>query len=41
MKAGTVHFLAHRLGEIALSANGRGIAFDLSFDEDLAAGPSY
>ena len=33
---GMVHFLAHRLGEMAMSANGRGIAFDLSFDEDFA-----
>jgi len=33
---GTVHFLAHRLGELAMAANGRGIAFDLSFDEDFA-----
>jgi hypothetical protein len=39
VKAGTVHFLAHRLGEIAISVNGRGIAFDLSFDDDLAAAP--
>lgn len=36
MKAGTVHFLAHRLGEIAMSADGRAVVFDLSFDEDLA-----
>ena len=31
-----VHFLAHRLGEIIFSANGKAIPFDLSFDEDFA-----
>jgi hypothetical protein len=31
-----VHFLAHRLGEIVFSANGKAIAFDLSFEEDFA-----
>ena len=31
-----VHFLAHRLGEIVFSANGKSIPFDLSFEEDFA-----
>jgi hypothetical protein len=31
-----VHFLAHRLGEMVFSVNGKAIPFDLSFDEDFA-----
>jgi hypothetical protein len=27
-------FLAHRLGELVFSANGKAIPFDISFDED-------
>ena len=31
---GTVYFLAHRLGELAFSANAKAVTFDISFDED-------
>ena len=34
---GNVYFLAHRLGEIVFSINGKSVPFDLSFDEDSAA----
>jgi hypothetical protein len=33
----TVYFLAHRLGEIVFSINGKSVPFDLSFDEDSPA----
>lgn len=37
---GTFYFLAHRLGEIVLSVEGKAIPFDMSFDEDsVALGP--
>lgn len=34
---GSVYFLAHRLGEIVFSIDGKSVPFDLSFDEDSAA----
>jgi hypothetical protein len=34
---GSIHFLAHRLGEIVFSIDGKSVSFDLSFDEDSAA----
>ena len=30
----TINFLAHRLGELVFSVNGKSISFDLSFEED-------
>jgi len=34
---GMIYFLAHRLGEMVFSTNGKAVPFDLSFDEDFAA----
>jgi hypothetical protein len=31
---GMVYFLAHRLGEIAFSANAKAVSVDISFDDD-------
>lgn len=36
---GNVYFLGHRLGEIAFSANGKAVSFDISFDEDSSDVP--
>ena len=36
---GTIYFLAHHLGEIAFSARGKGLAIDISLDEDSAVIP--
>ena len=36
---GTVYFLAHRLGELAFSANAKAVTFDISFDEDSSDVP--
>lgn len=36
---GSVYFLAHRLGEIAFSANAKALTFDISFDEDSSDMP--
>jgi hypothetical protein len=33
----TLHFSAHRLGEVIFVAKGKAVAIDLSFDNDLAA----
>jgi hypothetical protein len=35
----TIYFLAHRLGEITLSARGKGLSIDISFDEDSTEMP--
>jgi hypothetical protein len=34
---GTFSFMAHRLGELVLSAGGQAVIFDISFDDDLSA----
>jgi hypothetical protein len=36
---GNVYFLGHRLAEIAFSANGKAVSFDMSFDEDSSDAP--
>lgn len=36
---GNLYFLAHWLGELVLSANGRSFSFDLSFDADFGVSP--
>jgi hypothetical protein len=36
---GNVYFLAHRLGEIAFSANGKAVSVDVSFDDDSSDVP--
>jgi hypothetical protein len=36
---GNVYFLGHWLGEIAFSANGKAVSFDMSFNEDSSDAP--
>jgi hypothetical protein len=36
---GNVYFLAHRLGEMAFSANGKAVSLEISFDDDSSVMP--